>query len=48
MPDAQRDQGGAPDGFDLDGSSPTEALESLRSRIQLPTRLTIRSQGTPR
>ncbi|KAI4956101.1 hypothetical protein J4E91_000311 [Alternaria rosae] len=45
--DAQHDDGAA-DGHDLDNSSPTEALQSLRSRIQLPTRQTMRSHQTPR
>lgn len=48
VPDTQQDNDGVPDGFALDNSSSTEALEHLRSRIQLPTRRTIRSHGTPR
>ncbi|KAI4670319.1 uncharacterized protein J4E79_000600 [Alternaria viburni] len=47
LSDVQHDEGAA-DGNDLDNSSPTEALQSLRSRIQLPTRQTMRSHRTPR
>jgi hypothetical protein len=34
--------------FDLDDASPPKALEALRSRVQLPTRETMRSNRTPR
>jgi hypothetical protein len=34
--------------FDLDDSSPPKALETLRSRIRLPDRSTMRSNRTPR
>ncbi|KAG9189608.1 hypothetical protein G6011_06476 [Alternaria panax] len=48
VPVKQRDEDGVPDAFDLDNASPTKALESLRSRVQLPTRQTFRSHGMPR
>ncbi len=46
--DAQYNNDGSSDGYDLDNSPPTEALESLRSRMQLPTRETMRSHRRPR
>jgi hypothetical protein len=48
VPDAQQDNGGAPSDADLDNVSPIEALQNLRSRMQLPTRQTIRSHRTQR
>ncbi|CAN9475268.1 unnamed protein product [Alternaria alternata] len=48
VPDAQHDYDDVPVAFDLDHASPTEALETLRSRIRLPTRGTMRSRRNPR
>ncbi|KAB2107753.1 hypothetical protein AG0111_0g4474 [Alternaria gaisen] len=48
VPDAQHDYDDVPVAFDLDHASPTEALETLRSRIRLPTRRTMRSRRNPR
>ncbi|KAL1796428.1 hypothetical protein ACET3X_004968 [Alternaria dauci] len=44
VPDAQSDDDRVPDTLDLENASPTEALETLRSRIQLPTRGMMRSR----